>query len=366
MRRFAESRQKLAGDRHRSRYHFTSPEGHGDPNGSCYWNGYYHLFYQVRPPENPRNHWGHAISKDLIHWEDLPYALYPGPEPHCNSGSILVEDGRAIVMYGGSAEGEMLAVSEDPMLLNWDKLTGGSVIQKDLGDPFLFNNEGVYYFIIGGVGQYRAGHGNRRMRMNHLLRSKNLTDWEYLHPFIEGDDYSLVGDDGACPYFLPIGGKGKYIFIHHSHISGAKYLFGDYDARRNKFVVSDGGNFNQGPVGPSGIHAPSAISDGKGGVYCIFNMNGSIFRPTWFRLGNQSIPDSWQEDGGDTHTAKRRIKTSLMTMPVRLTIGDGDRLHVSPASEYKSLRGEGVSVTEMVLPANEEVVLDNIEGIRWR
>jgi beta-fructofuranosidase len=51
-----------------------------------------------------------------------------------------------------------------------------------------------------------------------------------------------------------------------------------------------------------------------------------------------------------------------MTMPVRLTIDDDDRLHVSPAGDYESLRGEGVSVAEMILPANEEVVLDNVKG----
>ncbi|MHC4074728.1 MAG: glycosyl hydrolase family 32 domain protein, partial [Planctomycetota bacterium] len=83
--------------------------------------------------------------------------------------------------------------------------------------------------------------------------------------------YSLVGDDGACPYFWPIG--DKHILLHFSHMSGGKYLLGDYDKKRDKFVVTAGGDFNFGPHAPAGVHAPSATPDGKGGVIVIFNMN---------------------------------------------------------------------------------------------
>lgn len=53
---------------------------------------------------------------------------------------------------------------------------------------------------------------------------------------------------------------------------------GDYDTSRNKFVVTQGGKFNFGPSNPSGIHAPLAAPDGKGGVIVIFNMNAG--KPT--------------------------------------------------------------------------------------
>src|SRR5690554_773903 len=81
MQRFLESRKKLAEDRFRPIYHYVNPEGRlNDPNGLSYWQGNWHLFYQAYPPEDPRQHWGHAISKDLVHWRDLPYAIYPNPE----------------------------------------------------------------------------------------------------------------------------------------------------------------------------------------------------------------------------------------------------------------------------------------------
>ena len=81
MLRFAESRRRLARDPHRPVYHYVSPESTmNDPNGLCRWQGRWHLFYQGYPPEDPRQHWGHAVSDDLIHWRDLPYAIYPNPE----------------------------------------------------------------------------------------------------------------------------------------------------------------------------------------------------------------------------------------------------------------------------------------------
>ncbi|MCP4451715.1 MAG: twin-arginine translocation signal domain-containing protein, partial [Planctomycetes bacterium] len=76
--RFRESRKTLLKDPHHPFYHFVSPENRlNDPNGLCFWQGQWHMFYQGYPPEDPRQHWGHVVSDDLIHWRDLPYAIYP-------------------------------------------------------------------------------------------------------------------------------------------------------------------------------------------------------------------------------------------------------------------------------------------------
>ena len=71
---------RLKANKFRPKYHYVNPEGNlNDPNGLCFWQGNWHLFYQAYPPEDTRQHWGHAVSKDLIHWRDLPYAIYPLP-----------------------------------------------------------------------------------------------------------------------------------------------------------------------------------------------------------------------------------------------------------------------------------------------
>jgi beta-fructofuranosidase len=340
--RFAASRRQLAADRHRPIYHYVNPEGRlNDPNGLCFWQGRWHLFYQAYPPEDPRQHWGHAVSEDLIHWRDLPLAIYPDPERCCFSGATLVEDDRVIAMYHGTEVGNMVAVASDPLLLNWEKVTGkavipirnpdGSPVAYRVFDPCIWRKEGAYYSLSGGT--LPEGPGGKRIRANFLLRSKDLARWEYLHPFVEHDRFTLVGDDGACPYFWPIG--DRHILLFFSHMSGGQYLLGDYDQQRDKFVVTAHGLFNFGPAAPAGVHAPSATPDGNGGVIVIFNMNPA--KPT----------EGWNQ---------------IMTLPRRLTLKSKDRVQIEPAGDIESLRHDHQHVDAMELPANREIVLKDIQG----
>ena len=127
-----EARANQANDPHRPIYHYVNPEGRlNDPNGLCFWKGRWHLFYQAYPPEDTRQHWGHAVSDDLIHWSDLPIAIYPVPDDKCFSGATYVdeENDRVIAAYHGIGRGTMVAVSSDPLLLNWEKVTGDAVIK---------------------------------------------------------------------------------------------------------------------------------------------------------------------------------------------------------------------------------------------
>ena len=129
MQRMLEARRSYVGDPHRPIYHYINPEANlNDPNGICFWQGRYHLFYQAYPPEDTRQHWGHAISDDLVHWRDLPYCIYPNPERCCFSGAALVEEDRVIAMYHGTEVGNMVATSSDPLLLNWEKVANKAVI----------------------------------------------------------------------------------------------------------------------------------------------------------------------------------------------------------------------------------------------
>lgn len=343
--RFATSRRRLAKDRWRPAYHFTSPESTlNDPNGLCVWQGRWHLFYQGYPLEDRRRpHWGHAVSDDLIHWRDLPYAIHPGPENRCYSGTTLVERDRVIAMYHGTEVGNMVAVAADPLLLNWTKRTGHAVIPlkaadaipgcQCIFDPCIWKH-GDWYYSLSGHGA-RARNQRGRFRANFLFRSRDLTRWEPMHEFIEGDRFTLPGDDGACPYFLPIG--DRHILLFYSHMSGGQYLLGDYDTQRQVLAVTAHGKFNFGASSPAGVHAPSATVDpaGDGSVTVIFNMNPG--KPT----------DGWDQ---------------IMTLPRRLTLAGRDELAIAPAGAWTSLRGELIELPPMDLPANQAVPLPGVTG----
>ena len=82
------------------KYHYRPAKGWvNDPNGLVYFDGYYHMFYQHAPnfeiPWQQPMHWGHARTKDFLHWEELPVALFPDTpydQDGCFSGTAIVKD----------------------------------------------------------------------------------------------------------------------------------------------------------------------------------------------------------------------------------------------------------------------------------
>lgn len=134
-----------------------------DPNGFCFYKGEYHLFYQYHPYDahwGPM-HWGHAVSKDLLHWTHLPAALAPDSDydqDGCFSGSAMaLPDSRLMLMYTGVKKevlpDEKVVVkqtqclacgdginfvkySQNPVLTENDLPEGGS--SADFRDPKIF------------------------------------------------------------------------------------------------------------------------------------------------------------------------------------------------------------------------------------
>lgn len=343
LQRMNACRESLASDRYRPTYHYVNPEHHlNDPNGLCYWQGKWHLFYQAYPPEDPRQHWGHAVSDDLVRWTDLPYAIYPNPEECCFSGSCYVEDDRVIAMYHGTKLGAMVATASDPLLLNWTKVKDGPVIPlvetDEKGFPYaVFDNciwkEGEYYYALSGhVADGRHGEKTGRA-VEHIFRSRDLINWIHLGEFVEGNIFGLPGDDGACPYFWPIG--DKHILLTFSHTRSAQYILGEYDTKRQKLVFEEFGCLNDGGVGGGSIHAPSAYPDGNGGLEVIYNVNSGKPYKGWGQI---------------------------MSLPRKYTLNERGELVMRPTDAVDTLRGEPVTISDLELEANTETVLPGIEG----
>lgn len=147
---------------YRPAVHFTAPKNWiNDPNGMVYINGKYHLFYQHYPsaPHWGPMYWGHAVSKDLLHWEHLPIALYPDELGCIFSGSCVYdwenlsglgskETPPLLAIFthhsmdGKNTEHQGLAYSTD--YEHFEKYYGNPIIpnpgQKDFRDPKVFWN----------------------------------------------------------------------------------------------------------------------------------------------------------------------------------------------------------------------------------
>ncbi len=192
---------------HRSQLHF-SPQANwmNDPNGMFYDKGKYHLFYQYYPDSTVWGpmHWGHAESKDLVHWKELPIALYPDSLGCIFSGSAVVDTYNTSKL--GTAENPPIIaafthhdfVGEKAKTNDFQKqsiaysLDGGYEWQKYSGNPVIPNKEKIKDFRDPKVVWHEASQkwilvlaAYDRVK---FYASANLTDWEFLSDFgIEGD-----------------------------------------------------------------------------------------------------------------------------------------------------------------------------------
>lgn len=185
-------------EKHRPQFHY-SPEKKwmNDPNGMVYFEGEYHLFYQYHPFGTTWGpmHWGHAVSKDLIHWEQLPIALFPDKYGTIFSGSAVVdwndttgffqgEAGLVAIytshdMYPGTErprQRQCLAYSNDKGR-TWVKYEGNPVLADesitDYRDPKVFwHEESQKWVMILATGQTVT-----------LYTSLNLIEWEFASEF---------------------------------------------------------------------------------------------------------------------------------------------------------------------------------------
>jgi len=340
---FRQAREALAGDAYRPFYHFSPPGGHmNDPNGLCQWQGKYHLFYQRREAVSGRVHWGHTVSEDLVHWRDLPLAIYPDVEKDCYSGQTLVEPDRVIAIYHGTQSGNAIATASDPLLLNWEKHPANPVIplpppREDgrpyrVFDPCIWKEDDGYYALSGSY--WDGGNCADCTAVDHLFRSADLASWEYLGPLLEDGFYTEPGEDGAVPNFWPIG-NGKYMLLLFSHKRAGRYYVGDYDRQRHRFEPDYHGRMNYGPVGMGSLHAPSATIDDQGRFLAVFNILE-----------------------GKTH----RGWNGIMSLVRVLSLNEDNTLRIEPTREIESLRAGHIAADPMDVPANTETVLQGVQG----
>lgn len=344
-----EKRHKLSSDPHRPTYHFAAPAGWlNDPNGIIQWNGEYHLFYQHNPVEAKWGppHWGHAVSGDLVHWQDHPVALTPEMPPvdagGCWSGCAVDDDGTPTFLYTGVRDDNLgkqttcLATGDDT-LTHWQKFKDNPLVRTptDLGithksyrDPYVWKEGDTWYQVIG------TSIGGRGQAL--LYRSKDLRSWDYLNPLISQDLRDTFDDEchtWECPNFFKLGDK-HVLIVSLATDKALAYpiaFIGDY--RDHQFYPELAQRVDWGY---HGFYAPLTMKDDSGR------------RLMWGWLQEQRKIETQLEAGW----------SGIMSLPRVLTL-EGDNLCTRFAPELQVLRQQEIE-TEVSL--NGEHLLEGLEG----
>ena len=232
----------------RPQYHYAAAANWlSDPNGLVFHQGEWHLFYQYNPQGEDWGHmsWGHAVSRDLASWEELPVALEEDERGMIFSGSAVIDQtntagfgaGAMVALYTNAAEeatphqSQYLAWSTDNGR-TWHKYAGNPVLDigaPDFRDPNVFWHAPSARWIMVAV----LANSNRAL----IFASHDLKQW---------DEYSVVHGHGApgevweCPLLieLPIDGEqqARWLFkvdvLRGAPGSGALYCTGTFDGIR--------------------------------------------------------------------------------------------------------------------------------------
>jgi sucrose-6-phosphate hydrolase SacC (GH32 family) len=251
-----------ARDWHRPRFHFSAQKNWiNDPNGLIWHDGEYHLFYQYNPFSEQWGHmsWGHAVSTDLIDWQELPVAIAEDERVSVYSGSVVADtynssgfgDGRTtplVAIYTGclrvseGGQAQELAHSTDHGR-SWTKYAGNPVLSapvKDFRDPKVFWHAGTQRWVMVVV--------LPDARRAQFYGSADLKAWALMSEFeapFEGqgiwecpDLLRLPLDDAEAAAAAEVGEEAPWLFKvdvfggHPSGGTGARIFFGHFDGAR--------------------------------------------------------------------------------------------------------------------------------------
>jgi beta-fructofuranosidase len=312
--------KRVQDDHDRPVYHLLPPANWmNDPNGPLFHRGAYHLFYQYNPYGDAwgHMHWAHFRSKDLVHWEHLPIALWPSQgrgEEHVFSGCATVtRKGQVLLFYtsiGKRLPEQWAAVPEDDQLLKWKKHPANPVLTEKLHgdvkvhewrDPFIFHHGSGTYLVLGG--NLNGSKGGQAVVNVYRAEDEELTKWKYLGVLFRHPDPAVKNIE--CPLFFPLGDKWLLIVSPHGPVG---YFVGKLDGEAMRFTAEQRGTMDFGDY-----YAPN----------CLIDPNGR--RLLWGWVNGFPAGRGWN---------------GCLTLPRVLSLGPGGTLRQQSAPELGQLRGE--------------------------
>lgn len=269
--------------------HFKAPNCWiNDPNGFIWYKGQYHLFYQCFPYSAHwgRMHWGHAVSTDLVNWDEKGIALFPSKTDDrsgCFSGSAIEYKDKMYIYYTGVnyteedpeninccindtfTAAQLMITSEDGM--KFDNITDKKTVippieDKKIGDknhtrdPKVWRGKDAWYMVLGSTVDK-----NGRLL---FYKSSDLKTWQYLN-YCEKDGFGWMWE---CPDFFEIDGKGVTIFSPmgffddgNGYDSVAVCMLSSFDENTGKMELSE--NYQLFDYGID-LYAPQSTTDEDG------------------------------------------------------------------------------------------------------
>ena len=226
----------------RPKIHFTAHMGWlNDPNGLVYYDGLYHMFFQHNPVGTvwSNMHWGHAVSRDLMHWKEKEIALFPDKTGTMFSGSAIVDSKNLLGLKN----------TKDNVLVLFYTAAGGTSFLSE-GEPF---TQCMAYSADGGktfekyafnpiIEQLEEGNRDPKVIYHEaskqyimalylkenkflLLSSSDLKNWTRI------EEITLDGDAECADFYpLPLDNNPniiKWVFTGASD----RYIIGEFDGR---------------------------------------------------------------------------------------------------------------------------------------
>lgn len=325
-----------------------------DPNGFCYYNGEYHLFYQWFPlgPVHGLKYWYHTKSKDLVHWENAGIGLEPGDDfdrHGAYSGSAIEREGNLYLLYTGNTRDEnwvrhpyqcMAVMDRNGIISKMDKPVIPEVPKgytDHFRDPNVWKEGDAFYAVIGAQRTNQTG-------CVVLYSSPNLADWTF-----EGEIKTKLDPFGymwECPDYFELQNQGVLLFSpqglapegdKYQNIYQSGYVIGEkLDIQQRRLSHGDFIELDRG----FDFYAPQTMVD----------PNGRRILVGWMGLPEIEYPT---DKNGWAH---------CLTLPRELSIRDG-KLIQQPIRELQALRKQAVEAGESLV--HEKKGYDGFEGTAY-
>lgn len=344
-----------------------------DPNAPVFYKDEWHMFYQ-HAPEYDNNglkgnmHWGHATSKDLIHWHHQPIALAPSEgfdKDGCFSGNAVVVDGKLALLLTGNIfidrekdivkEAQYLVMSTDGV--HFAKHPGNPVIPAPpegycghFRDPFIFKvNNQNYMLLASRVEQNAAAHKNGSLQL--YKQGDTIAKWEHIGPVIDSNTLKLDAYMLECPSLVNIGDKMVLSCspqgvskdgAHYQNFFSTGCSIGTLDEKTGQFKPENAIPFHEFDHGHD-HYATLLFPDTAN--------NRTLLIPWMGNWGTQIGPDHTHGDNW----------AGMMGLIREVTLNDGQVITM-PIPEYERLRQNEISVNDLKLTGNQNINLKPVTG----